>query len=379
MTVLVACDSFKGTLSAREACHAVARGIRAARPDVVVRTLPLADGGDGTGTVLHGALGGRWVAREVSHPLPGRTVDAAWLHVPDALPDAPQAVVEMAHASGLTLVPSELRDPLRTTTAGTGQLVGAAAQEGARRIWLTLGGSATVDGGTGAAAALGWRFLDRDGRPVPPGGGALELIHTVRRPSVPLEAEITALCDVDHPLLGPGGAAAVFGPQKGATPGDVPRLEAGLAHLAGVVRDQLGLDLTKLEGGGAAGGFGAGAVAFLGAELARGVDRVLDAVGFTAALEGVEWVVTGEGTLDEQSLDGKVVSGVLARAGERGVPVAVVAGRIGLDAAAAEAAGIRWMGGAAPADVVDDSEALDRPEEPVQSAGASFARACLER
>lgn len=375
-TVLVACDSFKGSLSAREACEAIGSGIRRLRPDAELRLLPLADGGDGTCRVLEGAFGGRHVCREVTHPLADRTVEASWLYIPDAPERAPQAVVEMASGSGLVLVPPGERDPLRTTTAGTGELVAHAAAAGARRIWLTLGGSATVDGGTGAATALGWRFLDREGRPVPPGGAGLERIHAIEPPAEPLDASVTALCDVDNRLLGPRGAAAVFGPQKGARPADVPRLDAGLANLAERVRAGLGVDVTGLEGGGAAGGFAAGAVAFMGATLARGIDRILDAVAFVEALDGADWVVTGEGSLDAQSLDGKVVSGVLARARPAGVPVAAVAGRVALDEEALQGAGIAWAGAAAPPEL-EEEEAFRRAAELAADAGERFARSCL--
>lgn len=375
-TVVVAFDSFKGSLPAREACRAAARGITAAAPGTTVRLRPLADGGDGTADVLREALGGEWRDAEVTHPLGDRIVTARWLSIPDAPPGGPDAVVEMAAASGLALVPPDRRDPMVTTTAGTGELIRAAAEAGARRVWLTLGGSSTVDGGTGAATAMGWRFLDDDGRPVPPGGAGLRSIVRIEPPSRPLGATVTALCDVTNPLLGPRGAARIFGPQKGAGPAAVEGLDEGLTHLAALIREQLGMEVADRVGAGAAGGLGAGAMAFLGASLEPGVERVLEAVGFDDALRGADWVLTGEGRLDGQSLDGKVVSGVLERGRRAGVPVAAVAGRVALGAHEVAGAGLRWAGAAAPPEM-SEGEAFARAAELLEAAAARFTTDCI--
>jgi len=308
MRILVALDSFKGTLSATSACELVAAALVEGRPSWQVSVLPMADGGEGTADALAAACDGRLIAVEnVVGPLPDMRVTAqfAWL------PGARTAVVEMARASGLPHLTERQRNPMLTTTYGTGQLLDAAVRRGAERVLLTLGGSATVDGGTGAARALGWRFLDERGRGVPAGGRGLERIRRIEPPASGSAApEVQALCDVDNPLCGPRGAAAVYGPQKGATPQMVTVLEAGLRNLASCVRRDLGRDVLDLPGAGAAGGFGAGAVAFFGARLAPGVEAVAEACGLRQALRGVDWVVTGEGRLDEQSLQGKVVCGV---------------------------------------------------------------------
>lgn len=377
MRVLAAFDGFKGSLGAREAGEAAAAGIRRVVPDAQVRVVPLADGGEGTAEVLADVFGGEWRTAEVTHPLGRSRVHASWLKVTAPPAGGPDAVVETARGSGLVLVPPADRDPLVTTTRGTGELVARAVDEGARRIWLTLGGSATVDGGTGAARALGWRFLDGSGREVSDGGGQLHRVARLVPPPRPLRAEITALCDVDNPLLGARGAAAVFGPQKGASPGAVERLDEGLAHLARLVDRELGVDVAGRPGAGAAGGLGAAVVAFMGGTLVRGVDRVLDAVEFPSALDGADWVLTGEGRLDASSLDGKVVSGVLARAGTAGVPVAVLAGRVDLPPARIQAAGIAWAGAAAPAHLPDE-EAFRGARERVEAGAARFARERLQ-
>lgn len=325
LAIVVAADSFKGGLSAPEACRAIAEGLRDANPEVEVRLKPMADGGEGTAAALLSARpGGAWVSARVAGPLPERAVDAsfAWF------PDDRTAVVEMAAANGLPLLAEQERNPLVTSTLGTGQLIAAAIRRGARRIVLAIGGSATVDGGVGAATALGWKFLNGNGIQVPPGGGHLRQIARIVPFCGPALPPVTVLCDVTNPLCGPRGAAEVFGPQKGATPAMVAHLEAGLAHLADCVRTQLGKDVLALAGGGAAGGLGAGAVAFFDAELKPGIATVLEVSRFDSALRGADWCLTGEGSFDRQSLDGKVVSGVAAAARAAGVPVVVLAGRI---------------------------------------------------
>jgi glycerate kinase len=269
----------------------------------------------------------------------------------------------MAQASGLPLLTVGQRDPLRTTTLGTGQLLDAAARLGPAKILLGLGGSATVDGGTGAARALGWCFLDRHGRALPWGGGALARLSRIVRPTPPLALPpVEALCDVRNPLCGPQGAAAVFGPQKGATPEMVVRLDEGLANLAECIRRDLGMDVSHLPGSGAAGGFGAGAVAFLGARIVPGIDTIAAVAGLPEALRAADWVVTGEGCLDSQSLQGKVVSGVLGLALSARVRVAVLAGRVRLTPGQWRAAGIQSAVAAAPTSV-SEAEAMAHATE----------------
>ena len=350
MTVVVALDAFKGCLSAADACAAVADGLRADAPTAELRLVPMADGGEGTAAALLAARpGGVWVRREVSGPLPGRTVEAgfAWFA------DDGTAVVEMAAASGLPLLAVDERDPERTTTRGTGELLAAAVAQGARRILLTIGGSATVDGGVGAAAALGWRFLGADGRDVPPGGGHLGEIARIVPPVARQLPSVTVLCDVTNLLCVSDGAAAVFGPQKGATPRQVAQLDAGLRHFAERIAADVGRDVLALPGGGAAGGLGAGAAAFFDAVLTPGIDAVIDACGLRHALRKAVWCITGEGCFDQTSLRGKVVSGVASAAREAGAQVAVFAGTVRVAPSDWRAAGI------------SDVHALRRPGMPL--------------
>lgn len=331
----------------------------------------MADGGEGTAEAVLAAGGGDWVALEVMGPLPDMRVEAGYARLPDR---GPGALVEMAKASGLELLGPERLDPLRTTTLGTGELLAAALDDGARKVWLAIGGSATVDGGTGLARAVGWRFLDRDGADVGLGGGALERIERIVGPPPPDAPRVTVevLCDVDNPLVGPRGAARVFGPQKGATPEDVERLEGGLTKLADMIERDLGVSVHDVPGAGAAGGLGAGAIAFLDGTLFSGAEAVMDAVGFDDALRGADWVVTGEGRLDEQSLHGKVVSGVAARARRAGCRVAVVAGSVALVRASTEEAGIAAVEPAAPAGM-PLVEALARGPELIEAATRRLA------
>jgi glycerate kinase len=368
--IVVATDSFKGSVTARDACASVRRGVLSVIPGTDVVELPMADGGEGTAETLRDAQGGAWVAVRVTGPLPDMAVNAGFLWLPES---GPGALVEMAAASGLELLAPEELDPGRATTLGTGELIAAAKERGAKRLWLAIGGSATVDGGVGMAAALGWRFLDQAGQDVGLGGLALERIARIEAPEQRLGVVVKVLCDVDNPLLGPRGAARVFGPQKGATPDMVERLESGLTNLARVVERDLDKDVSDLPGAGAAGGLGAGAVAFLDAELVSGVDAVADAAGLSEAIMGADWVITGEGRYDEQSLRGKVVSGVVERARREGVRVAVIAGSAALSA---EEGGVDVVEEVAPR-TMPLTEALARGEELIEAAAARVARSHL--
>jgi glycerate kinase len=333
--IVIALDKFKGSLSAPEACAIVREAILAARPEAEVIVKPLADGGDGTAATLHASLGGEWITKQVTGPLPGIPSSARYLW----LARDRQAIVEMAQASGLVLLKPEQRNPLVTTTYGTGELLADAMARGARHLWLAIGGSATVDGGVGVAMALGWRFLDAQGQPVGFGGGELERLARIEPPQREFPP-VEVLCDVDNPLCGPHGAARVFGPQKGATPAMVERLDAGLRHLADVVKAQLGKEILDVPGAGAAGGLAAGALAFLNARFVSGIEAVMRISRFDEALAGADWVITGEGRFDEQSLRGKVVAGVARAAQRAGAKVAVLAGQIDLSEAEWRAAGI---------------------------------------
>ncbi|MFL5800094.1 MAG: glycerate kinase [Actinomycetota bacterium] len=323
MRVLVAPDKFRGTLTADEAALALARGWLRARPADEVEELPLADGGEGTLDALVAALGGERRAITVTGPL-GDPVEAAFGLLP-----GPSGVVEMALASGLALVPGGRGDPLRATTFGTGELILAACRAGARSVVVCIGGSATNDGGAGAAQALGFRLLDGDGRDLDVGGGALARLERIDASGVSPDVagvRFVVASDVDNPLTGAAGAAAVYGPQKGASPRDVRALDAALDRLAAVVRRDVGADVAGRPGAGAAGGLGFGLMAFLGAELRPGIEVVMEAVRFDERLEGADAVVTGEGKFDQQSFHGKTVGGVLEAAARRHRPVAVVCG-----------------------------------------------------
>jgi len=324
MKIVVAMDSFKGTLKSCEACEIVARAICEYVPGAEVVIRPMADGAEGTAEAMIRAAGGRWVERVVTGPLPEMQVEAgfAWFEVERT------ALVEMAKASGLELLRADQMNPLRTTTYGTGELIREAIEYGAERILLAVGGSATVDGGVGAATALGWRFLDGQGHSIALGGSALEHIERIVKPSGLELGAVKVLCDVDNPLCGSQGAARVYGPQKGADRETVEQLERGLLHLAEVVRIQLGFEISEVAGGGAAGGLAAGAVAFMNGTIVSGIETVMARSGIRAEIASADWVVTGEGCFDEQSLRGKVVSGLLKAARESQTQAAVIAGQI---------------------------------------------------
>lgn len=320
-------DSFKGSLSAPAAAAAMAAGIRAGCPDAEIDECPIADGGEGTVEALVRATGGELRSSRVSDPL-GRPIDATWGLLGGQR--TPTAVVEVAAASGLTLLETRERDATKTSTFGTGQLMDAAARAGARRVILGLGGSATTDGGGGAAMALGVRFYDAHGIKLDSFCGAdLQRVHRVDTASRRLDdIEIIICRDVDNPLTGPRGAAAVYGPQKGASESQVRQLDQGLEHLAGIWKEQLGVDVRAQVGAGAAGGMGGGIAAMLGADTRSGIATVLEAVGFAERVRSATLCLTGEGRLDSQSLTGKACVGVAQAARAAGVQTAAFVGQL---------------------------------------------------
>jgi glycerate kinase len=325
--VIAAPDKFRGSLTALQAAVAIADGIRAAWPEAQVLRLPLADGGEGTVDSLVQATGGTIIERTVEGPL-GQPVTARF----GLLGDRDTAVIEMAAASGHAHVPPGQRDPTRTHTRGTGQLILAALELGCRKIILGIGGSATNDGGAGVAAALGYQLLDAAGRPIEPSGGGLAQLDRIDpsgRISALDQVELAVACDVDHPLCGPRGASAVFGPQKGATAAMVQQLDANLAHFAGIIERDLGRSVAHLPGAGAAGGLGAGLVAFAGGKLTRGIDLVLDAIGIDQHFPETAFCLTGEGMIDASSQGGKTIVGLAQRARRFGCPVVALAGALG--------------------------------------------------
>ncbi|MEU4895536.1 glycerate kinase [Streptomyces sp. NPDC044780] len=341
--VLIAADKFKGSLTAVEVAERVTAGLRRGAPrggeGLRIEALPVADGGDGTVDAAVAAGFERRTAR-VTGPLGGPVTAAYALR-------GSTAVVEMAEASGLRHLPEGVFAPLTATTYGSGELLRAALDAGARTIVFGVGGSATTDGGAGMLGALGARFLREDGTPVAPGGGALRDLATADLSGLDprlADTEIVLASDVDNPLTGPKGAAAVYGPQKGASEDDVAALDAALAHYARVLERAVGTSAAEYAlapGAGAAGGIGYGALLGLGAAFRPGIEVMLDVLGFATALAGADLVITGEGSLDEQTLHGKAPAGVAAAARARGIEVVAVCGRLALAPAALGSAGIR--------------------------------------
>lgn len=325
MKILIAPDSFKDALPALAACEAISKGVLAARPGAAVRLCPMADGGDGTIDVLSYHLKGAIHQVQVHDPL-FRTVEAAYFQFDEI------AYIEMAKASGLELLGQEERNPLETSTFGTGELIMSAINKGAKRIYLAIGGSATNDGGMGMAAALGWQFLDKKYKPLKPTGLNLkEVSHIIPPKDDPinwLSHPITLLCDVVNPLYGPNGAAYVYGPQKGASPAMVQQLDEGLCHFAKIVEGVFGKNFAFKQGAGAAGGLGFGAMAFLGAEPKSGATAIMDLVDFDAQLSWADCVITGEGKLDAQSFQGKLIGQLCQRGKAMGVPVYGICGMV---------------------------------------------------
>ena len=308
MKFLIAADSFKGSLTSMEAAECMQEGIRRVFPEADIRMMPAADGGEGTVATVLAGLSGTPVTETVLDPL-GRPIQATF-----AILDTGEAVIEMAQASGLLLVAPEERDVLSATTYGTGQLIRKALDMGCRKICIGIGGSATNDAGAGMAQALGVRLHDAEGRELPPGGGALGTLDHIDCAELDprlKEADILVMCDVNNPLCGPEGASHIYGPQKGATADMILQLDQNLKHFADIVEEDLNVSARNVPGAGAAGGLGMGLMCFTGARLVRGVDVILDLAAFDEKLEDGDPVVTGEGKLDQQTMRGKVIFGVL--------------------------------------------------------------------
>jgi glycerate kinase len=341
--IVVAPQGLKGSLDAPAVGVAIARGIAAVLPKAEVLLVPVADGGEGTVRALVAATGGELHRATVSGPL-GETVAAEYGVLGQQVADAKRtAVIEMAAASGLPLLSPSARDPLRASTRGTGELLLAALDAGCTRVVMGIGGSATNDGGAGMAQALGVRLLDAAGVDLPPGGAALARLARIDISGLDprlAATEIRVACDVSNPLVGPEGASAVYGPQKGATPEAVRVLDAALAHFADIVRRDLHVDVRDVPGAGAAGGLGAGLLAFARATLELGARLVLDTLDFAAKLAGASLVISAEGQLDRQTAYGKSVGAVVAAARAQGAITLVLAGRVAMDDAALRALGI---------------------------------------
>lgn len=325
MKIVVVSDSFKGSLSSREVAEAAVRGIRQVLPICELVGVNVADGGEGTVDAVVEALGGKIVTATVSDPL-GRSVPARYGIT------GKTAIIEMAAASGLTLLTNEERNPWVTSTYGTGEMIMDAIKRGCRDFLVGIGGSATNDAGTGMLQALGYRFYDTDGQEITDCcGGRLQDVVRIDNSGVTEavnQCRFTVACDVDTPFCGSEGAAYVFAPQKGADAAMVAKLDAGMASFAKVMEKVYGVDVTSMSGAGAAGGMGGGFRAMLNATLKRGIDMVLDAIGFDSIIQGADLIITGEGRIDNQTVKGKVASGVLQRAKAQGVPVVAIGGSV---------------------------------------------------
>lgn len=323
MKIVISSDSFKGSLSSIEVAQAATRGIRAVYPDCETVAVNVADGGEGTVEAIVEALGGEIITATVSDPL-GRPISARYGIA------TTKAIIEMAAASGLPLLQPEERNPWLTSTYGTGEMIMDAIHRGCRQFLIGIGGSATNDAGTGMLQALGFRFYDARNQEITDcRGGRLHDIAQIDDTLVPeavRQSSFTIACDVDTPFCGPEGAAPVFAPQKGANPDMVARLDAGMASFAQVIEDKYNINIVPLPGAGAAGGMGGGFRAFLNATLQRGIDMVLDAIGFDQLIQGADLIITGEGKIDFQTAKGKTAAGVLARAKKQGIPVIAIGG-----------------------------------------------------
>jgi glycerate kinase len=367
MKIVLAPDSFKESLSAREVSAAMAKGVRAVRPDAVIDEVPLADGGEGTVEALIAATNGELKQSTVLGPC-GDPIEAQW-----GLSGASRkttAVIEMAAASGLALVPADQRNPMLTTTYGTGQLINAAIEAGAAHIIMGIGGSATNDGGVGAAQAVGVRFYEKHDRLLEQylAGGDLHKItriDTEQRRERIRDVRIRVACDVNNPLCGPRGAAATYARQKGATPQQVKTLDNNLTHLAALIKRDLDIEVSQVPGAGAAGGLGAGLLAFFGATLESGVRLMLDELRFAERIADADLVITGEGKIDNQSMMGKVIAGVGRACCQARIPVIALTGTIG-------------EGAEQTREVLDGYYAINPPNQTQETAFARTAEAIEE-
>ena len=327
MKIVIAPQAFKGSLSALNVANAVQKGVRRIFPDAQILTCPVADGGDGTLETLVESSGGKIIETNVADPT-GKPIVAQW----GAMGDGNTAVIEMARTSGLALLTLEERDPLNATTYGLGEIIVSALNKGFRKFIVGIGGSATNDAGAGMAQALGIKLMDREGRNLVFGGAALQNLSVIDTSSIDqrvLESNFQIACDVNNPLTGPEGASAVYGPQKGATEENVRQLDSALGVFAEVTKRDLGKDISNLEGAGAAGGLGAGMIAFVEGHLRAGVDIVLDTVNLAEKLESADLVITGEGSIDFQTVYNKAPIGVARMAKARGIPTIGISGMLG--------------------------------------------------
>lgn len=326
--IVVASDSFKGSLTSLEVAAGAEQGIHEVFPECEVVKVNVADGGEGTMDALRSTLGGQWVTVAAADPL-GRPRDVSYV----VLSDGKTAVIEMSAASGLPLLEPQERNPMLTSTFGTGEMIVDALSRGCRRFLVGIGGSATNDAGMGMLEALGFRFIDKDGKVLPGRGESMSEVVDIDMSHVSpevKESEFIIACDVDSPFCGPRGAAYVFSPQKGADPQMVAELDAGMEHLAEVIARVVGKDIRNIPGAGAAGGLGGGFLAFLNSRLERGIEMVLDAIAFDDIIRGSDLVITGEGRVDSQTLTGKTPYGIMKRAQKQNIRTVAIGGSVKL-------------------------------------------------
>ncbi|HAQ08412.1 MAG TPA: glycerate kinase [Bacillus bacterium] len=370
MRIVIAPDSFKESLTALEVASAIEKGMQKILPEASFVKIPMADGGEGTVQSLVDATGGKIIPKTVTGPL-GEQVEAFF----GISGDEKTAVIEMAAASGLHHVPVEQRNPLITTTRGTGELISAALDYGVDHIIIGIGGSATNDGGAGMARALGIKLLDENGLEIGEGGGSLGSISSIDMKHIDQRlssVKIEVACDVDNPLTGPTGASAIFGPQKGATPEMVKFLDQSLHHFARIISKDLEKDIEHVSGAGAAGGLGGGLLAFLSAELKRGVEIVLDATRLEEQARDADLVITGEGKIDGQTIFGKTPIGVAKTAKKHNVPVIAIAGNVASDSHVVHEYGIDAVFSIVPG-IIPLSEAFEKASEYVERVSTNIA------
>ncbi|MBY0001392.1 glycerate kinase [Priestia aryabhattai] len=370
MKIVIAPDSFKESLTALRVCEAVEKGIKTHFPNAGISKVPMADGGEGTVQSLVDATGGEIIQTRVTGPL-GKEVEAFY----GILGDRKTAVIEMAAASGLHHVPVDKRNPLITTTRGTGELILKALDHKVKHIIIGIGGSATNDGGAGMAKALGAKLLDANGAEIKEGGGSLDQLTAIDLTNLDsrlAKVKVEVACDVDNPLTGETGASAVFGPQKGATPDMVRQLDRNLAHYAAVIKKEMDIHIQNVPGAGAAGGLGGGLLAFLSAELKPGVDIVIEATQLESYIKDADLVITGEGRIDGQTIYGKTPIGVAKTAKKHGVPVIAIAGSIGEGSEAVYEHGISALFSVVPG-AVTLSEALEKANENIEKTAKNVA------
>ncbi|ESU33554.1 hypothetical protein G3A_04965 [Bacillus sp. 17376] len=370
MKIVIAPDSFKESLTALEAATAIENGMKKVLPEATFVKVPMADGGEGTVQSLVDATGGKIITKTVTGPL-GTPVQAFF----GISGDEKTAVIEMAAASGLHLVPPGDRNPLITTTRGTGELIAAALDYGVEQIIIGIGGSATNDGGAGMARALGILLLDSDGKEIGEGGGALNSLASINLAGIDKRlnsVKIDVACDVDNPLTGMRGASYIFGPQKGAAQEMVELLDNNLHHFADIIRKDLGKDIEHVSGAGAAGGLGGGLMAFLSAELKRGVDIVLEATKLENHLIDADFVITGEGKIDGQTIFGKTPIGVARTSKRHNVPVIAIAGNVASDSEVVHEHGIDAVFSIVPG-VITIEDAFENARTYVERIAANIA------